>query len=239
MQKILSYMRKAIEEYNMIEENDKIAVCLSGGKDSITLLHAFKALQRFYPKKFELIAISINPGFEFFDTTLLQNLCDNLEIPLFIEKTHTKEIVFDIRKEKNPCSLCANLRRGAINSIAVREGCNKIALGHNQDDVLETFLLNLFYTGSIGTFSPVSHMDRTGITLIRPLVYTPEKETKRFAKKNNLTVMPKVCPMDGTSKREDMRLMIFSLQKNIPMIRANLFGAIQRNLPDWKVKNQD
>lgn len=239
MQKILSYMRKAIEEYNMIEENDKIAVCLSGGKDSITLLHAFKALQRFYPKKFELIAISINPGFEFFDTTLLQNLCDNLEIPLFIEKTHTKEIVFDIRKEKNPCSLCANLRRGAINSVAVREGCNKIALGHNQDDVLETFLLNLFYTGSIGTFSPVSHMDRTGITLIRPLVYTPEKETKRFVKKNNLTVMPKVCPMDGTSKREDMRLMIFSLQKNIPMIRANLFGAIQRNLPDWKVKNKD
>ena len=239
MQKILSYIRKAIEEYNMIEENDKIAVCLSGGKDSITLLHAFKALQRFYPKKFELIAISINPGFEFFDTTLLQNLCDNLEIPLFIGKTHTKEIVFDIRKEKNPCSLCANLRRGAINSIAVREGCNKIALGHNQDDVLETFLLNLFYTGSIGTFSPVSLMDRTGITLIRPLVYTPEKETKRFVKKNNLTVMPKVCPMDGTSKREDMRLMIFSLQKNIPMIRANLFGAIQRNLPDWKVKNKD
>ena len=239
MQRILSYMRKAIEEYNMIEENDKIAICLSGGKDSITLLHAFKALQRFYPKKFELIAISINPGFEFFDTTLLQNLCDNLEIPLFIEKTHAKEIVFDIRKEKNPCSLCANLRRGAINSIAVREGCIKIALGHNQDDVLETFLLNLFYTGSIGTFSPVSHMDRTGITLIRPLVYTPEKETKRFVKKNNLTVMPKVCPMDGTSKREDMRLMIFSLQKNIPMIRANLFGAIQRNLPDWKVKNKD
>ena len=239
MQKILSYMRKALEEYNMIEENDKIAVCLSGGKDSITLLHAFKAFQRFYPKKFELIAISINPGFEFFDTTLLQKLCDNLEIPLFIEKTHAKEIVFDIRKEKNPCSLCANLRRGAINSIAVREGCNKIALGHNQDDVLETFLLNLFYTGSIGTFSPVSHMDRTGITLIRPLVYTPEKETKRFVKKNNLTVMPKVCPMDGTSKREDMRLMIFSLQKNIPMIRANLFGAIQRNLPDWKIKNKD
>ena len=239
MQRILSYMRKAIEEYNMIEKNDKIAICLSGGKDSITLLHAFKALQRFYPKKFELIAISINPGFEFFDTTLLQNLCDNLEIPLFIEKTHAKEIVFDIRKEKNPCSLCANLRRGAINSVAVREGCNKIALGHNQDDVLETFLLNLFYTGSIGTFSPVSHMDRTGITLIRPLVYTPEKETKRFVKKNNLTVMPKVCPMEGTSKREDMRLMIFSLQKNIPMIRANLFGAIQRNLPDWKVKNKD
>ena len=234
MQRILSHMRKAIEDYNMIQEGDKIAVCLSGGKDSITLLHAFKTLQRFYPKKFDLIAISINPGFEFFDTQFLQDICVNLDIPLFIESTHAKEIVFDIRKEKNPCSLCANLRRGAINSVAVREGCNKIALGHNQDDVLETFLLNLLYTGSIGTFSPVSYMDRTGITLIRPLIYTPEKETKRFIKKNDLTVMPKVCPMDGTSKREDMKQMIFKLQKDIPMVRANLFGAIQRNLDDWK-----
>ncbi len=234
MQRILSHMRKAIEEYHMIEENDKIAVCLSGGKDSITLLHAFKALQRFYPKKFDLIAISIDPGFEFFDTDLLQKICDKVNVPLFIEKSHAKEIVFDIRKEKNPCSLCANIRRGTINSIAIREGCNKIALGHNQDDVLETFLLNLLYTGSIGTFSPVSYMDRTGITLIRPLIYTPEKETKRFVKKNDLTVMPKVCPMDGTSKRESMKQMIFSWQKDIPMIRANLFGAIQRNLPDWK-----
>ena len=166
MQRILSHMRKAIEDYKMIEENDKIAICLSGGKDSITMLHAFKALQRFYPKKFDIIAISINPGFEHFDTNLLQEMCDKLEIPLFIENSHAQEIVFDIRKEKNPCSLCANLRRGVINSIAVREGCNKIALGHNEDDVLETFLLNLFYTGSIGTFSPVSYMDRTGITLV-------------------------------------------------------------------------
>lgn len=234
MQRILSYMRKAIEDYNMIEENDKIAICLSGGKDSITMLHAFKALQRFYPKKFDIIAISINPGFEFFDTKLLQDICDKLEIPLFIENSHAQEIVFEIRKEKNPCSLCANLRRGVINSVAIREGCNKIALGHNQDDVLETFLLNLLYTGNIGTFSPVSYMDRSGITLIRPLIYTPEKETKRFVKKNNLTVMPKVCPMDGTSKRESMKQMIFTLQKDIPMIRANLFGAIQRNLEDWK-----
>ena len=235
MQRILSHMRKAIEDYHMIEENDKIAICLSGGKDSITMLHAFKTLQRFYPKKFEIIAISINPGFEFFDTKLLQDMCNKLEIPLFIENSRAQEIVFEIRKEKNPCSLCANLRRGVINSIAIREGCNKIALGHNEDDVLETFLLNLFYTGSIGTFSPVSYMDRSGITLIRPLIYTSEKETRRFVRKNGLTVMPKVCPMDGTSKREDMKQLIFSLQKNIPMIRANLFGAIRRNLPDWKI----
>ena len=235
MQKILSHMRKAIEEYKMIDEGDKIAVCLSGGKDSITMLHAFKTLQRFYPKKFELIAISINPGFEYFDTKFLQEICDNLEIPLFIEESHAKEIVFDIRKEKNPCSLCANLRRGVINSIAVREGCNKIALGHNQDDVLETFLLNLLYTGNIGTFAPMSYMDRTKITLIRPLIYTPEKDIKRFIKKNNLSVMPKVCPMDGKSKREDMKQLIYILGKKIPMIRANLFGAIQRNLPEWKL----
>lgn len=236
MQRILSHMRKAIEEYKMIEENDKIAICLSGGKDSITMLHAFKTLQRFYPKKFEIIAVSIDPGFEFFDKGFLQKICDELEIPLFIEKSNAKEIVFDIRKEKNPCSLCANLRRGVINSIAVREGCNKIALGHNQDDVLETFLLNLFYTGSIGTFSPVSYMSRTQITLIRPLVYTPEKEIRRFIRKNNFSVMPKVCPMDGTSKREDMKQLIFTLTKSIPMVRANLFGAIQRNLDDWKKK---
>lgn len=196
MQRILSHMRKAIEEYKMIDEGDRIAVCLSGGKDSITMLHAFKALQRFYPKNFEFIAVSVNPGFEFFDTAFLQSVCDNLDVPLFIEKSNAKEIVFDIRKEKNPCSLCANLRRGVINSIAIRENCNKIALGHNQDDVLETFLLNLLYTGNIGTFSPVSFMDRSKITLIRPLVYTPEKEIRSFVRKNGLSVMPKVCPMD-------------------------------------------
>ena len=233
MQRILSYMRKAIENYNMIEEGDKIAVCLSGGKDSITMLHAFKALQRFYPKKFEIIAVSVDPGFEFFDTNFLQSICDNLEIPLFIEKSNAKEIVFDIRQEKNPCSLCANLRRGVINSIAISQGCNKIALGHNQDDVLETFLLNLFYTGNISTFSPVSYMDRSKITLIRPLIYTPEKDLRRFIKKNDLSVMNKVCPMDGVSKREDMKQLIITLTKNIPMIRANLFGAIQRNLDGW------
>ena len=235
MQRILSYMRKIIEEYNMIEEGDKIAICLSGGKDSIAMLHGFKNLQRFYPKKFEIIAISIHPGFEFFDTKFLNNICENLDIPLFIEKTNAKEIVFDIRKEKNPCSLCANFRRGAINSVAIAQGCNKIALGHNQDDVLETFLLNLFYAGNIDTFSPVSYMDRSKITLIRPLLYAPEKDIKRFIRKNNLTVMPKVCPLDGTSKREDMKQLIITLTKNIPMVKSNLFGAIKRHIKEWKI----
>jgi len=236
MQRILSHMRKAIEEYSMIQEGDKIAVCLSGGKDSITMLKGFKALQRFYPKKFEIIAISIHPGFDFFNTDLLKKICHEIDVPLFIEESHIKEIVFDIRKEKNPCSLCANLRRGIINSVAIREGCNKIALGHNQDDVLETFILNVFYTGNISTFAPVSYMDRSKVTLIRPLIYTPEKDIRGFVRRNNITVMEKNCPMDGISKRENAKNLILNLQKEIPTVKANLFGAIQRNLDSWKIE---
>lgn len=235
MQKILGYMRKAIENYNMISEGDKIAVGLSGGKDSITLLMGLKNLQRFYPKKFSLIAITINPGFKGFDTEFLKNLCKNLDIPLIIEDGHIQEIVFDIRNEKNPCSLCANLRRGMLNSIAIREGCNKIAIGHNEDDVLETFLMNLFYAGSINTFAPISYMDRSNITLIRPLVYAPEKYIRHFVNTNNIQIMNKCCPMDGVSKREDMKELIRNLQIDIPHIRANLYGAIKRGeINGWK-----
>ena len=161
MQRMLSYVRKAIDDYNMIEDGDKIAVGLSGGKDSITLLMVLKALQRFYSKKFDIIAVSVNPGFDFFYPELLEKTCERIGVTFIEEKTHIKEIVFDIRKEQNPCSLCANLRRGILNSIAIREGCNKIALGHNEDDVLETFFLNLLYGGNIGTFAPVSYMDRS------------------------------------------------------------------------------
>ena len=210
MQRMLSYIRKAIDDYDMIENGDKIAVGLSGGKDSITLLMGLKALQRFYNKKFNLMAISVNPGFDFFNSDFLKTTCENINVEYIEEKTHIKEIVFDIRKEKNPCSLCANLRRGILNSVAIREGCNKIALGHNEDDVLETFFLNLLYGGSIGTFAPKSYMDRSNITLIRPLIYAPEKSIKTFVKKNNIQVMPKCCPMDGVSKREDMKNLIYN-----------------------------
>ena len=228
MQKILGYMRKAIDNYNMIEEGDKIAVALSGGKDSVTMLMGLKNLQRFYPKKFDIIAVTINPGFEGFDTDLLKNICKNIDVPLVIEDGHMKEIVFDIRQEKNPCSLCANIRRGMLNSIALREGCNKIAVGHNEDDVLETFIMNLFYAGSINTFAPISYMDRSKMTLIRPLIYAPEKYIRNFVKRNNITIMPKACPMDGVSKREDIKTLLKNLQKDIPNIRANLYGAIKR-----------
>lgn len=235
MQRMLSYIRKAIDDYSMIEDGDKIAVGLSGGKDSITLLMGLKALQRFYDKKFDLIAISVNPGFDFFNSEFLQATCDRIGVQYVEEKTHIKEIVFDIRKEKNPCSLCANLRRGILNSVAIREGCNKIALGHNEDDVLETFFLNLLYGGSIGTFAPKSYMDRSGITLIRPLIYAPEKSIKTFVKKNNIELMPKCCPMDGVSKREDMKNLIWNFQKEIPNVKANIYGAIKRsNIKGWK-----
>lgn len=235
MQKILGYMRKAIDEFHMIEEGDKIAVALSGGKDSITMLMGFKNLMRFYPKHFDIIAISINPGFEFFDSSLLERTCQELEIPFVEKSSHIKEIVFDIRQEKNPCSLCANLRRGILNSTAIELGCNKIALGHNEDDVLETFLLNLFYAGSINTFAPVSYMDRSQMTLIRPLIYAPEKYIRNFVKRNGIAIMPKACPMDGKSKREDIKQMIFQMEKEIPRIRENLYGAIKRSdIKGWK-----
>ncbi len=234
MQRMLSYIRKAVDDYNMINDEDKIAVGLSGGKDSITLLMGLKALQRFYNKKFDLIAISINPGFDFFNSDFLKNTCNQIGVPYIEEKTHIKEIVFDIKNEKNPCSLCANLRRGILNSTAIREGCNKIALGHNEDDVLETFFLNLLYGGSINTFAPTSYMDRSEITLIRPLIYAPEKSIKTFIKKNNIEVMPKCCPMDGVSKREDMKNLIYDLQKSIPMVKTNIYGAIKRsNIKGW------
>lgn len=228
MQQILSYMRKAINDYDMIQEGDKIAVALSGGKDSTAMLMGFKNLQIFFQKKFEIIAVSIDPGFEHFDRSILERTCEKVGVKLIIEESHAKEIVFDIRKEKNPCSLCANIRRGILNSVVNREGCNKIAIGHNQDDVIETLLLNLFYAGNFSTFAPVSYMDRSNVTLIRPLIYAPEKDIKKFVKRNNIEVMPKACPMDGNSKREEIKNLIYEMNRENPMLKANLFGAIKR-----------
>lgn len=229
MQKILGYMRRAIRAYDMIQNGDKIAVCLSGGKDSITMLIGLKQLQTYFDKDFEIIALAINPGFEFFDCDFLQKTCNEIGVPLIIENSNIKQIVFDIRDEKRPCSLCANIRRGILNSVAIREGCNKIALGHNEDDALETLLMNLFLTGAFSTFAPTSYMDRSKMTVIRPLIYTPEKEIQKFVKRQNITVMQKNCPMDGVSKREYMKNLLNNLNMDIPMCRANLLGVIKRN----------
>lgn len=235
MQKILSYMRKAIEDYNMIETGDKIAVGLSGGKDSITLLLGLHALQRFYDKHFELVAINVNSGFNLENPNFLKDFCQNIGIQYFEENSNIKEIVFDVRKEKNPCSLCANLRRGILSSIATRENCNKLALGHNEDDVLETFFLNLLYGGKITTFAPVSFMSRSNLTLIRPLIYVSEQYISSFIKRNNIEILKKNCPMDGISKREDMKNLINTLQKDIPFLKKNIYGAIKRSdIKGWK-----
>lgn len=234
MQHIISSMRKAIEDYNMIEEGDKIAVGLSGGKDSITLLLALDNLRKWYPKKFDIVALTIDPGGNIFDTTELEAFCKSLNIEYVIEKTNIKEVVFDIRKEKNPCSLCANLRRGALNGVAESLGCNKVALGHHQDDVIETFLLSLFYEGNIHTFAPTTYLSRKNIVTIRPMIYVTEKEIKGFANKNNLPVMKKTCPNDGYSRREYMKNLIKTLTNDIPKIKACIFGAITRsNIPGW------
>lgn len=235
MQRILSSMRKAIEEFHMIEEGDKIAVGLSGGKDSMTLLLALKNMQIFYPKKFDILAISINPGFEAFDDKKIAKFCEDYNIEYKIVPTQIKQIVFDERKEKNPCSLCANLRRGILHSTAVKQGCNKVALGHNLDDLLETFFLNLLYGGRINTFPPCTYLDRSKVTIIRPLIYTEEKDIKRFTKKAGLAPLAKCCPMDGFSKREDMKNLISRFKEDIPTIKPNLLGAIRRStIKGWE-----
>ncbi len=238
MKQILSGIRKAIDEYGMIEEGDKIAVGLSGGKDSVTLLLALKNLQIFYPKKFDIVAITIDPGSNTFDTSVLEKLCADLNIEYVIEKTNIKEVVFDIRKEKNPCSLCANLRRGALNGAAKAHGCNKVALGHHKDDVIETFLLSLFYEGHIHTFSPNTYLSRKNLMVIRPMIYLEEKEVKAFAKRNNIPIMKKTCIVDGSTKREFMKTIIMELSKHIPRLKACIFGAIERSgIKGWdKVK---
>ncbi len=238
IQKLLGKVRKAIEDYNMIEDGDKIAVALSGGKDSITLLYALKALKIFYPKKFEFIALTINPGFDGFDTKILEKICKDIDVQLIVVPGNIKEIVFEEREEKNPCSLCANLRRGMLNSIAKENGCNKIALGHNEDDVLETFLINIIYAGNISTFSPISYMDRSEMTVIRPLIYVTEKMTRSFVKNSKIEIMPKVCPMDGQTSREYALNLLKEFEKKNKNVRAGIIGAIKRaNINGWKENN--
>lgn len=235
MKQILSKIRKAIQDYDMIQEGDKIAVGLSGGKDSLTLLLALKNLQIFYPKHFEVIAITVDPGLDTFDTESLRKFCEDIQVEFLCVNTHIKEIVFDIRNEKNPCSLCANLRRGALYSTAKENGCNKIALGHHMDDVIETFFLSLFYEGHLHTFAPCTYLSRNDITSIRPMIYLEEKEIKAFVKKNAVPVMKKTCIVDGKTKREDMKQLVIELGKRIPRLKSTIFGAIKRSqIKGWK-----
>lgn len=240
LQKIIGKTKRAVEDFNMIEEGDKIAVGLSGGKDSITLLYALHYLQKFYKHHFEIMAITIHPGSDTFDTSELKKLCKDLGIEYIVYKSNISDVVFKIRKEENPCSLCANMRRGMLNSIAVEHGCTKVALGHHTDDVMETFLMSLLLNGRIHTFSPVTYLSRSNVKIIRPMVYVDEKLIRSVAKELNFPVMNKCCPADGFTKRDYMTDLIKSLKKDIPRVREHIFGAIRRSgIEGWDIPNKN
>lgn len=228
IKRVLSYVRRGVDDYNMIEDGDKIAVGVSAGKDSLTLLCAMADLRRFYPKKFELCAITIDMGFEGSDFSSIKALCDELGVEYHIVPTQISKVIFDVRKEKNPCSLCAKMRRGALYGYAKDIGFNKVALGHHFDDVVETFMLNLFYEGRLGCFQPVTYLSNTGITLIRPMLYMPEKDVRYFASKSELPVVKSTCPADGNTEREEMKKLLASLERENKGLRYRIFGAIQR-----------
>lgn len=226
LQQLLSKTRKAVDQYGMIEEGDKIAVGLSGGKDSLALLYALAGLRRFYPKKYELIAITVDMGLGLNQEEVesVRKICDELGVYYHIEKTEIGEVVFNLRKESNPCSLCANMRRGALNSAAVALGCNKVALGHHGDDLIETLFLCLFYEARLSTFSPVTSLSRQGLTVIRPMIYLRELEIIGFTKDKPIIHNP--CPADKTTKREFIKNLLKDLEKDNKKLRENILGAI-------------
>ena len=243
LQQLLSYTRKAVDDYQMIQEGDHIAVGISGGEDSLTLLYALHGLKRFYPHKFELSAITVDLGYEKFDTEPLKRLCDELEVPYRVVKTDIAHILFEERKESNPCSLCAKLRRGALHNNAKELGCNKVALGHHKDDAIETLMLAISYEGRINCFSPKTFMDKENITLIRPMVYIAEESIKRVVKKYDFPVIHNPCPADKKTRREDMKNLIYELNHRMPGFKDNLFGALTNSeqLFIWdkeEIKNQ-
>ena len=230
IQHILSHTRKAVEEYDMIENGDKIAVGISGGKDSLTLLCALATMKRFLKKDYSVIAITIDMGFEeSADFSKIKELCDELEVEYHVIPTQIYEIIFNVRQEKSPCSLCARMRRGALHDAAKELGCNKIALGHHFDDVVETFMLNLFFEGRIGCFSPITYLSRKDVTIIRPLIYAREKEIAYFASKDCLPVYKAPCPADGHTERAKMKEFLKPFDLEHPGLYHRILGAIQRS----------
>ena len=224
MQKILSVMRKACENYNLIEDGDKIAVGLSGGKDSLALLTALKRYQSFIDKKFDLIAIAIDLSGGKNDYSAIKDYCDEINVEHHIIPSNVFEVVFDIRKEKNPCSLCANLRRGLLNSHAKELGCNKVALGHHKDDLIETFLMSLFFEGRLSTFKPKTYLSRVDITVIRPLIYCDESEIIKIS--NNFPILYNNCPANKHTERENAKNILKNLDQIYPNAKEKIFNAI-------------
>ena len=230
-------IRRCVDDYHMIDAGDAIAVGVSGGKDSLVLLRALKHLQSYYPKQFHLEAVTIDLGCEGMDFTPVEQMCREIDVPYTLIHSDIKEIVFDVRQEDNPCSLCAKMRRGALNDVLNQRGLNKLALGHHFDDAIETFLMSLLFEGRLSCFKPVTHMTRADIYQIRPMVYAGEGTISNLANSLNLPIVENPCPMDRESKRHEIKVLIRELSKRYPDLKSKVFGAMQRlPLDGWGVE---
>lgn len=226
LQQLLSFTRKAVDEYQMIQEGDHIAVGISGGKDSLTLLYALHGLKRFYPNKFELSAITVDLGYEEFDLSPVHELCQELGVPYKVVKTDIAHILFEERKESNPCSLCAKMRKGALNDAVKEMGCNKVAYAHHKDDIIETMLLSLIFEGRFHSFSPKTYLDRMDLTVIRPIMFVDEADVIGFKNKYNLPVVKSKCPVGGYTKRQYVKELVKQLNTEHPGAKNRMFTAI-------------
>jgi len=219
----------------MIEDGETVAIGLSGGKDSLALLCALASLRGYYPKKFKLHAVTLSMGLDGMDFSRISELCDDLEVPFTLKQTDIGRVIFEERKEKNPCSLCAKMRRGAIGDMITELGIKKIALAHQYDDAVETFLLSLVFEGRLNCFRPVTYLDRTDITQIRPMLYVSESTVIKLVEKEKLPVVHNTCPMNGYSKREEIKVLLRTLSADYPDLKSKIFGAMQRlPLEGWE-----
>ena len=236
MKHICSVMRNAIDTYNMIDENDRIAVGVSGGKDSLVLLYGLHLLSKYHPKNFTVVAVTLDPCFENKDSdfSVIEDFCKDLGIEYHIKRTELYNIVFVNREEKNPCSLCARMRRGILHDMAKACGCNKIALGHHKDDAVETFLMNLLQGGTIGCFSPVTYLSNKDIHMIRPMIGLDESEVEKACIKNNLPVCKSNCPVDKTTVREETKTLVKNLEQDYPALKNKVINAMKKdNISNW------
>ncbi|WP_432662651.1 tRNA 2-thiocytidine biosynthesis TtcA family protein [Wukongibacter baidiensis] len=238
MRKILGCIKKAVIDFDMIQDGDVIGVGVSGGKDSVALLYALKLFQNFSPVKYDLKALTLTLGFENFDLTPIKKMCDELNIEYIIKPTEIGRIVFEERKEKNPCSLCSRFKRAALHSLCKENSVTKLALGHHMDDAIETLFLSMFYEGRIHTFNPVTYLSRKDLTMIRPLIYAEEKEIIKAVRRHNLPEVKSLCPADGNTKREYMKQSLMKFYKDIPHAKQNLLNALKnkKQLNIWEIK---
>ena len=234
MQRLIGLVRRCVEDYNMIEEGDRIAVGVSGGKDSLALLVFLAELRKYNHKHFDIEAITIDMGLGM-DYSAIEKLCEELKVPFTLVATEIGPVIFQHRKEKNPCSMCAKMRRGALNQALLDRGLNKLALGHHYDDAVETFMMSLLYEGRISCFQPVTNLDRSGVIQIRPMLYIHEQTIDNFVSRRRLPVLENRCPVDKYTKREEIKQLIYELSARYPDLKDRIFGAMQRlPLPEWE-----